>query len=156
MPTREVTYRDEENGLDVRIVVRTATAMDGMVRALLQNRAEEYIQSLTTLDGVPRIEGADDEATDDAPAEVAPVSVRIVAARMMARFLYSDLLAVVVEAEGIDTEMDVETFMLLPEQLTDVWQNVVYELNPHWYPFVRPEEPKPEDDAKGKKADSDN
>jgi len=41
--------------------------------------------------------------------------------------------------EGLDADMSVEAFLDLPEQLTDAWQNLVYELNPHWYPFRKPD-----------------
>jgi len=108
---RELTY--EGGGLKVRIVVGAATVLAGMKRALLQGRAQAYSEQADA-DGV------------DGTARV-----------LLARFLYPDLLASLVEAEGLDAGMEVAAFMDLPEPFTDAWQNLVYELNPHWYPFER-------------------
>ena len=123
--TREIVYEDETSV--VHLVVRAATALDGMQRALLQGRAAAYIAAL------------DDEDT----GEIAGT-----ARRLLANFLYPDLLAVVTGADGLDVEMDVATFLDLPEGLTDAWQNAVYELNPHWYPFRREDEDETEADEK--------
>ena len=85
MPTREIVYQDE--ALTVHLVVRAATALDGMQRALFQGKAAAYIAAL------------DDEDTGE---------INSTARRLLANFLYPDLLAAVVEAEGLDVEMDVE------------------------------------------------
>jgi len=68
----------------------------------------------------------------------------------------------VAEVEGLDAEMPVADFLALPQALTDAWQNVVYELNPHWYPFTPsplPEgegtEGEPEAEKKGGSGNSD-
>ena len=114
---RELTY--EGGGLTVRLVLGAATVLTGMTRALLQGRAQAYSDQVSAEDG----EGLANTA-------------RVI----LARFLYPDLLACVVRAEGLSLEMSVAEFMELPEALTDAWQNLTYELNPHWYPFPRPDE----------------
>ena len=116
---RELTY--EGGGLKVRLVLGAATVLAGMKRALLQGRAQAY----SDLVGAESGAGGSVEAT---------------ARTLLARFLYPDLLACVVEAEGLNVEMSVAEFLVLPEALTDAWQNLVYALNPHWYPFQRPDE----------------
>lgn len=116
--TRELTY--EGGGLEVHLVIGAATVLAGMKRALLQGRVAAYLDEHEPEEGI--------EAT---------------ARNLLARFLYPDLLASLVQAEGLDADMDVETFLALPEQLTDAWQNLAYELNLHWYPFRR----EPEDVA---------
>jgi hypothetical protein len=109
---RELTY--EGGGLNVKIVVGAATVLAGMKRALLQGRAQAYNDQQAGEEGL------------EATARV-----------LLARFLYPDLLAGLVSAEGLNPEMDVAEFMALPEAFTDAWQNLTYELNPHWYPFER-------------------
>lgn len=116
LETRELTYAG--GGLKVRLELGQATVLAGMKRALLQGRANAYLDTL--------------DATDAAAA------LDVAAQHLLVRLLYPDLLACVVSAEGLDAEMDVETFLALPEPLTDAWQNLAYELNPHWYPFARP------------------
>jgi len=116
LKTRELTY--EGGGLKVRLVLSEATVLMGMRRALLQGRAGAYLDTLPKEDGI------------DTTART-----------LLVRLLYPDLLAVVIEAEGLSPELSVAEFLELPEQLTDAWQNLVYEeLNPHWYPFRRPGE----------------
>ncbi len=116
LETHELTY--EGNELTVRLVLGKATVLVGMKRALLQGRANAYLDTLPKTNDVAGLDAA--------------------ARQLLVRLLYPDLLACVVSAEGVDADMDVETFLALPEQLTDAWQNLVYELNPHWYPFARP------------------
>lgn len=122
LETRELTY--EGGGLAVKLVVGAATVLAGMKRALLQGRVTAYLDEHTPEEGI------------DATAR-----------SLLVRFLYPDLLASLVHAAGLDVEMDVETFLALPEQLTDTWQNLVYELNPHWYPFQRSDEAEAEKNA---------
>jgi len=122
--TRTLTYQDE--ALDVTLELGAATTLAGVRRALLQGRALAYLD-----------EGA------------AEAGLAATARRIVVQYLYPDLLAAVVEAEGLDPEMPVADFLALPEALTDLWQNLVYDLNPHWYPFRRPDEPEDEAEKKG-------
>ena len=126
---RELTYKG--GGLNVTLVIGAATVLAGMKRALLQGRAQAYSEQ------------ADDGKGIDSTARV-----------ILARFLYPDLLASVVEAAGLDLNMSVQEFLTLPEALTDAWQNLVYELNPHWYPFRRTDEDEAEKNAASPRSDS--
>ncbi len=107
--TRTVEFKDA--GHDIRLVVREATALDGMKRTVLQGRAERYIKesSLAGLAGG--------------------------AAVVMARYAYPALIAATVQAEGLDIEMDIDTFLELPEQFFWIWSEAVFDLNPHWSPY---------------------
>lgn len=115
MPTKTLTYQAE--GHDVQLVLGSATTLSGIKRAMLQGRALAY------LDGNPMPERALEAA----------------ALRIAVQYLYPDLLAAVVEAKGVNPEMAVAEFLALPQALTDAWQNQVYALNPHWYPFKQNE-----------------
>lgn len=125
--TREIAYQDAD--LRVQLVVGAASVLAGMKRALLIGRAEAYLKEVSP------------SSTGQAVAAAART--------LIARTLYPDCLAAVVTAEGLDVEMDVAAFLQLPEGLTDAWQNAVYALNPHWYPFRREAD---EDKADEKKA----
>lgn len=126
MPTKTLTYQD--NGLNVRLTLGSATTLSGVKRALLQGRALAYLDNN---------QGNQEHALEAA------------ALRVVAQYLYPDMLAAVVEAEGLNPEMDVVEFLTLPQELTDAWQNLVYSLNPHWYPFKKEETP----DAEAEKKD---
>lgn len=112
MPTQTLAFQSD--GLDVRLVLGPATTLAGIKRAMLQGRAMAYLESHPA-----------------APER----SLEAAARRIAVHYLYPDLLAAVVEAEGLDPEMEVAEFLALPQALTDAWQNQVYALNPHWYPF---------------------
>lgn len=121
---RELTY--EGGGLTVKLTLRAATVLDGMRRALLQGRAASYL---------------------DAQPENEANGLDMTARGLLVRILYPDLLACVVTASGIDQDMQPGEFLDLPEPFTDAWQNLVYELNPHWYPFRRESEAETEKNA---------
>jgi hypothetical protein len=97
---------------EVRIVVQAATVLSGMRRAILADRVS------TELDA----RGLGSSSLD-------------VAVLLVARFTYPDLLAAVVESEGINTDdMSLDDFLNLPQALVDAWLVAVYELCPHWSP----------------------
>lgn len=112
MPTRTLTYQDEAHA--IALTLGPDTVLAGVKRALLQGRAVAYIEALP----------ADGATTVDQAAQ-----------RLIAQYIYPDLLACVVAAEGLDPEMGVADFLALPQGLTDAWQNLAYELIPQWYPF---------------------
>lgn len=114
MPTKTLTYQDD--GLNVTLVLGAATALSGIKRAMLQGRAAAHL--------------------DEIPV-AAERALEVTALRIVVQYLYPDLLAAVVAAEGLDPEMGVSDFLALPQALTDAWQNQVYALNPHWYPFKK-------------------
>ncbi|HNT74400.1 MAG TPA: hypothetical protein PKH77_05205 [Anaerolineae bacterium] len=130
--TRRLSYQDAE--LDVTLELGAATTLAGVKRAMFQGRALAYL----------------DEGIPPAGEARAVSSLEVAARRIVVQYLYPDLLAAVVAAEGLDPEMSVADFLALPEALTDPWQNLVYDLNPHWYPFQRPED-KPDQESSEKK-----
>lgn len=146
MRTRELAYEDESR--TVRLIIGEATALAGMKRALLTGRAQSYLDSLTG--AMPNAE-AEEEVEENVEDGVAFDSIAIAACTLLVRYLYPDLLAAVVEAEGLDVDMDVEAFLSLPQALTDAWQNLVYELCPAWYPFHRKDKKDADDDADAEK-----
>jgi len=117
---RELTYQDDQH--DVVLVIEEATALSAMKRAIYQGRAQAHIEAL-------------EARVSEEGASFAGGTVGIQAQNIVAGVLYPDCLAAVAEAQGLDPDMDVPTFLSLPQGLTDAWQNLVYELNPHWYPF---------------------
>ncbi len=125
MPTKTLTYQDD--GLNVTLVLGAATALSGIKRAMLQGRAAAH------LDEIP---------------DAAERALEVAALRIVVQYLYPDLLAAVVGAEGLDPEMAVSDFLALPQALTDAWQNQVYALNPHWYPFKKEGESDPNAEKK--------
>ena len=127
LKTQELIYQDEE--LTVRLVLGAASVLAGMKRAILSGRATAFLES------------QESQAAGTA-------SVAATARNLIAQTLYPDCLAAIVEAEGLDAEMDVAAFLQLPEELTDTWQNAVYDLNPHWYPFRRNAEDEEQADEK--------
>lgn len=56
------------------------------------------------------------------------------ARRVLAIVTYPDLLASVVETDGISWPLDFEAFLELPEVLVTRWEEAAYRLNPHWLP----------------------
>ncbi|MBN1261088.1 MAG: hypothetical protein JXB35_10445 [Anaerolineae bacterium] len=132
MGTRVVEYQDSK--LKVRLVVQEANALIGMRRALLRGGAEGYLKIQEA-----QIEGE------------RPKSVKLAALRLVARMQYPDLLAATVEAEGVDPEMEIESFLDLPDRLVIAWENAVYELNPHWLGLEPGEAQGNEDEAAQKK-----
>ena len=81
----ELTY--EGNDLTVRLMLGQATVLAGMKRALLQGRANAYLDTLTETNNVAGLD--------------------VAARQLLVRLLYPDLLACVVSAEGVDADMDV-------------------------------------------------
>ena len=56
------------------------------------------------------------------------------ARRVLAIVTYPDLVASVVEADGIPWPLEFEDFLELPEVLVTKWEEATYRLNPHWLP----------------------
>ena len=57
------------------------------------------------------------------------------AASIMAQVIYPDLIAATVESDGLDVgSLSIEEFLELDERLVGAWEEVVYDLNPHWLP----------------------
>jgi len=56
------------------------------------------------------------------------------AQRILAIVTYPDLVASVVEADGIPWPLEFEDFLELPEVLVTRWEEAAYRLNPHWLP----------------------
>jgi len=111
----------------VKLVIVEATAMTAMKRAIYGGRAQAFIDKLQS-----------DENEEGNDSEVD--SVALSAAAILARIAYPDCLAATKEISGLPQDMPIEDFLDLPQELTDAWQNVVYELNPHWYPFQEKDE----------------
>lgn len=100
--------------------------MTGMKRALLRGQANAYLRAL-------------DEEAGDGDSDT--TSVDALATVLLARVVYPDLVACVVEAKGLDvSELDVAAFSELPDSLVDAWEAAVYELNPHWLPSASADE----------------
>ncbi|NBD34401.1 MAG: hypothetical protein GVY30_00195 [Chloroflexi bacterium] len=133
MPRRkELSFSDDQ--INVDLVIVEATAMTAMKRAVYAGRAEAYVKALNTT------------IEEDGPAAAGGL-VAVQAKIMLVRIFYPDLLASAQEITGLDPDMKVEEFLDLPQALTDAWQNLTYELNPHWNPF-RGEEDETEDEQK--------
>ena len=62
-------------------------------------------------------------------------------------YVYPDLIAATVKAEGIEWPLDFEGFLALPDGLAAKWESAVYDLNPHWLP-------QPLEDSKKKRVDA--
>lgn len=54
--------------------------------------------------------------------------------QLLRRFTYPDVIAATVEAEGIPWPLSFEDYLALPERLGVMWEQAVYDLNPHWVP----------------------
>ncbi len=90
-------------GEDMKLVVSQANGLIGARRSMLRARAIDA--------------GGDNE-------EEAALFLRTV--------VYPDLVAPVVEAEGVAWPISFEEFVELPEPFLIEWELAVYELNPHW------------------------
>jgi len=137
MLTKTVEYLvegDEAEATSIRLVIGQATVLMGMKRAVLQGSAESWVAS-------QRAEVLGDIQTDDDPTAGnghRPEILVLMAGSLAARILYPDLIACVVEADGLDVGgLTVDAFLELPDRLTGAWEAVVYELNPHWLPGPR-------------------
>ena len=62
------------------------------------------------------------------------------AARVLHRFLYPDLVACVIKAEGLEWPPTFEAFAALPDDLVARWERMCYATNPHWEPGYQDEE----------------
>ena len=138
LPTRELTYQDD--ALDVRLVISAPTVLTAMKRSVYYGRALAYLDALDQANA----EAAEEEA---ATPQLVNNAVEIAAQRLVAQYIYPDVLAASVEAEGLNLDMPVSDFLALPEALTDAWQKVVYELCPDWWPFTTPLQAEAEDVA---------
>ncbi len=139
--------KDRKRKADVRIVVREANAMDGIMRAVLQGTAESWLLAHGYVVEEDAEAQAEEEATEGEKARTQMAAARAVAARLAARIVYPDLMSTVAEAKGIDPDMPLDAFLELPDTLTGPWQEAVYELNPHWL-TLRPATPEQEEAEK--------
>jgi hypothetical protein len=62
------------------------------------------------------------------------------AAQVLHRYLYPDLVACVVKAEGLPWPPSFEAFSQLPDELVARWERGCYAANPHWQPGYQDEE----------------
>lgn len=141
MKTKTLSFKDDQ--VDIDLVITEATAVTSMKRAILAGRAQAYVEQMET-----RI------AEEGADAVGGLVTAE--AQSLLARILYPDLLAAVTEASGLDPDLPVADFMSLPQKLTDAWQNLVYELNPHWYSFRRQADESEEEQKKDEDENDEN
>lgn len=148
MLTKTVEYLVERDGDEegeatiIRLIVGQATVLMGMKRAVLQGSAESWVASRRAK-VLTDIAAQDDDSADDDPTAGnghSPEILTLMAGSLAARILYPDLIACVVEADGLDVEaLTVDAFLELPDRLINAWDAVVYELNPHWLPGPRAE-----------------
>lgn len=124
MVERTLEYVDK--GYDVKLVVTEATVLSGMKRAVLAGFGLSYLK-------------AHGYGFGDDGGKKGVSYVELSAQRVIAQSVYPDLLAVTKEAVGLDLDMSVEEFMELPDGLTGVWSDLVYELNPLWLPRAEEE-----------------
>lgn len=61
-------------------------------------------------------------------------------AQVLHRYLYPDLAACVVQAEGLPWPISFEEFSQLPDELVARWERACYQANPHWEPGYQSEE----------------
>jgi hypothetical protein len=108
--TKTVEY--ELDGQAVRLTVGRATALVGMRRSVMVFNARAELK--------------------DKPVDTALSVLRTIT--------YPDLTACLVAAEGIPAEISFEDFCNLPDDLIALWEDAVYEVNPHWNPAGTPEE----------------
>ena len=134
MRERTVVYKDDD--YDVEIVVRQAALSAGFRRTALQSR------EMARLKEKDKVEGAEGYLVQWAAFRTLP-----------------DCLCASVEVRNLDkektqlsSEMDLDQFLSLPEALVIVWEQAVYECNPHWMPIPKEEEksgevPEPDDSS---------
>ncbi len=110
--TRRVTITGEIDGAAVRLVLQAATVLSGMRRAILAERVSEQLAKI------------------DMEKQIGAVATLLVG-----RFTYPDLIAAVVESEGMDVDsLSLDEFLNLPQEFVDNWLVAVYDLCPHWSP----------------------
>jgi hypothetical protein len=56
------------------------------------------------------------------------------ALQILHRAVYPDLVACVLEADGLDWPLGFEAFAQLPDELVARWERACYQANPHWAP----------------------
>jgi len=111
---------------DVKIVLREATAMDGMRRMVL-------LQSIK-LPAEEEEEASGDRLTD-------------LLTQALLRRSYACCISCVEAIEGMETP-SFEEFGNLPETLVTQWENAALELNPHWKWWTEEELTEEEQEAK--------
>ena len=134
MRTRTVVYKDDS--YDVEIDVRQAALGGGFRRTALRSR--ELAQSKKR----------------DAPEGPEGYLAQWVAFRTLPDCLgaTAEIRNLDKEKEQLSSEMNLEEFLALPEALVIVWEQAVYECNPHWMPLPKEEEesgeaPEPDDNS---------
>ena len=105
MSTNKRDTETVEDG-DITITVGVASILMGMQRSIAKGEAYRASQV----------------------GEVDP------AQRILAIVTYPDLVASVVEVNGIPWPLAFEDFLELPEVLVTRWEEAAYRLNPHWLP----------------------
>jgi len=115
------TNRETVKHEDIAITVGVASILMGMQRSIAKGEAFRACKE----------------------GEVEP------ARRILAIVTYPDLIASVVEVDGIPWPLAFEQFLELPEILVTTWEEATYRLNPHWLPGHDDEEAAGEAEKKG-------
>ena len=124
MRTRTVAYKDD--GYDVELVVRQMSLGGGFRRLALRSR-----------------EAARFKERFKEPGEDAANYLQL---HWVAHFMLPACLGAT-EIKNLDAdkiqvldEMDLDDFLALPEAMVILWENAVYECNPHWMPRMKEDE----------------
>jgi hypothetical protein len=101
-----------------KVVVQAATVSIGMYRSILINNAVQEEDAIAPVEG----------------------NLQYLARRILHTMIYPTLIAGTVEAEGFEHwPITFAEFAELPEEMEPLWENAVFELNPHWKAKVDPD-----------------
>lgn len=104
----EIKY--EKDGLNLRVVVQTATTLMGVTRNILEQTANDTAKKIVDFTNMTQV-----------------------AERLSITLMYPGLISCVKEHDGFETwPPSYDQFLALPDVFVGEWEKKAMKLNPHW------------------------